>query len=250
MSRSRFWLVGAGFALLMFALPLAIMNATASRDPELRIIMSGSHVTTLLVTDSSRTLITNSSDRGATRSAIGYLARPWEPKITTLVAPANDRAAIGLWEALRLPSVRQVVVVGLPGSDPIWSVIESECRERDIDLVYAGAPATTSIDALSLNIFPPDADQSAYITVEHNGILMAIVLDNIIPQIVAHALVSNRRPESNSTAELLVLPSTQLHEQQENVVYVRESEVVTLRIKDNAVVVSNGRLQTTVKPAS
>jgi hypothetical protein len=250
MSHSRFWLIGAGFALLVFALPIAVMNATASRDPELRIIMSGSNVTALLVTETSRTLITSSNDRGATRSAIGFLARPWEPKVTTLVSPANDRAAIGLWESLRLPSVRQVVIVGIPGSDPIWSVIERECRDRNIDLVYAGTPLETSVDLLNLVMYPSDDNLHAYISVEHHGLSVAIALGSNARQDVVHALISDRPPDTQVAAELLVLPSAALFEQHENVVYVREREVVTLRISEEAVTVSNGRLQMTATPSS
>jgi hypothetical protein len=234
----------------MFALPLAIINATATQSPELRVIMSGSHVTALLVTESSRTLITNSSDRGATRSAIGYLARPWEPKITTLVTPANDRAAVGLWEALRLPSVQQVFIVGVPGSDPLWSVIERECRERNIELTYVGVPVVTSVDDLNLMMFPTITDNPAHVTMGHNGILVALALESQVPQTLAHALVSSRRPESNLPVDLLVLSSTQIFETQDNVVYVREREVVVLKITENAVVVTNGRLQTGATPVN
>jgi hypothetical protein len=250
MSRSRFWLIGASFALLVFALPLAAMNLTASQNLELRLIMTGSHVTILLVTDSSRTLITNSSDRAATRSAIGYLARPWEPGITTLVTPANDRAAIGLWEALRLPSVRQVVIIGLPGNDPLWSDIERECRERDIDLVYVGSPVTTNVDQMTLRMFPADVDQPGSMTVEYNGVVTAVALELTVPEISAHALIANRRPESNPVADLLVLPSTQLQAHQANAVYVREREVVVLRVTESAIAVSNGRFKAAATPAN
>lgn len=154
MSPSRLWLLGCVAALFVFSAPLIVAGSLTKNAPEIRVIQTGGMLSALLVTDDVRLLIINSDDRGITRSAIGRIARPWEPHTTIALAPATDLAAIGLWEVLRSPYINHVLVVGTPGRDALWSRIERKCAKEGIRLEFIATPSEIDVGEVLLSVDP------------------------------------------------------------------------------------------------
>ena len=142
--------VGVLAALLVCGVPLYAISRAAPDQPELRVLATGDQLSALLADGDARVLIINARDRSVARSALGHLTRPWEPHITTLVAPANDNAAPGLLEALERTLPSSVVVVGAPGADPTWAEIERICGERAIALTIITDAASMATARLSV----------------------------------------------------------------------------------------------------
>lgn len=203
MSRSRLWLVSWTTALLVFAVPLIVSGAMKQDAPEIRVIRTGETFSALIVTTGARVLIINSNDRGLTRSAVGRIARPWEPRATTLLAPASDEAAIGLWEALRSPRVERVLVAGVPGSDPIWSGIERDCAKRGIPLEYISTAGVVNLSDVVLMIDP--AGPSIRLLSGDASVSMALGDENTFQP--AHVVVVNTASSLMGNADLLVSTS-------------------------------------------
>jgi hypothetical protein len=243
MSRYRFWFVAATAAILVFGVPLLTINAVAQPAPEIRLIRTGQNFSALIVTDQSRLLLINSRDRGETRSTIGHLARPWEAETNTILAPADDRAAIGLWEAMRHPDVRQVIIIGLPGNDPIWSAIEQESRERAIVLTYVPDAATIHAGDIVVSMYTNTDDSAGMVRIQRGEIGITIAVghsDSRGPR--THAAVLNTIPDEAPEANLLLVPVASAHHLEIDVVFIREREVVRLVLEPERLRVLGGDL--------
>ena len=236
MSRSRLWLVSCLVALVVFATPLLVAGALTKAAPEIRFIQTGKNMSALFVTHQERVLIINSDDRGVTRSALGRLARPWEPATTTLLAPADDDAAIGLWEALRDPRIQQVIVVGVPGRDPIWSRIERECVQRGVEIEYITATSHVELTDATLTIEPTGMT----IGVHSRGSVVAIALTNQPPSLAANVAVVNDLTTLPPAADLVLAPSFPNEVLEAPVVKVNDRETVRLVFQHMTVRVQGG----------
>jgi hypothetical protein len=237
MSRSRTGLVFCLAALVAFATPLLVVGAVTPVDPEIRLIRTTGSVSALIVTERERVLIINSDNRGVTRSAIGRFARPWEPTITTLLAPANDTAVVGLWEALRDPRIQQVIIVGLPGSDPLWCRIERECAQRGVDLEYVNARSYVALTNAGLVIDPAGMT----VSVRHHTAVVAIALTSELLTLGANIAVVNDIAAAPQDADLIVAPSYPETDVMTPVVMVGDRELVHLVLQANTIKVQGGR---------
>lgn len=237
MTRFRLWLVAVACALLTFSTPLIVISAFEQPDPELRVMWTGDAFSALLVTDSTRVLIVNSTSRGDTRSMTGHIARPWEADATTLIAPADDRAAVGLWEAMRHPAIKQVIVVGLPGREAVWSEIEKESRLRDIELSYVSSASTVELDDLSVVIEP----EVLAIDVRRGHSFVRLHLGTTRAQHQAHVSIVNTTPTATSTdAGVVILPSHRVDGIERSLVSVAAREVVNLVLEPDAIRIRGG----------
>ncbi|MEX1158369.1 MAG: hypothetical protein WEC79_05505, partial [Thermomicrobiales bacterium] len=138
--RRHEWLLAGVAALLAFVVPMSVVGWLADPDPELRVLETSGRLSTLIVDGDARILVINTGDREAAGAFLGRIAQPWEGRPETVVAPADDDAAIGLWEALQRLEPASVVVAGIPGADPLWAAIDAECARRRIDLRVSTFP--------------------------------------------------------------------------------------------------------------
>lgn len=246
MSRSRLWLVSCLTAIVVFAVPLLVAGAVTESNPEIRLIRTGNSISALVVTDRERILIINSDERGATRSAIGLLARPWEPFTTTVLAPADDDAAIGLWEALRDPRIRQAIVVGTPGSDPIWSRIERDCAQRGVELEYVSSLSHVELTEAAVTIDPTGMT----VSVHSAGAVVAIALANPPVDLAANVAVVNDLATIPPAADLIVAPSFPNESVETPVVRVNDREMVRLVFEPATIRIQGGSVQKTAAGAN
>lgn len=238
MRRSKQWLIAGITGLLVFATPLLLASAFDTSDPEIRLIRTGNRISALIVTNDERVLLINSDDRGETRSAIGRLARPWEPVPHVLVAPADDRAATGLWEAMRHPEIERVVIVGLPGREPIWSTIEREAQQRGIPIDYVRSMSRVTLSAVPLIIDP----LSMTVLAQHGDVVTGIALGEQEPALASTVWVLNDTPQGSIRAELLIGAQTWDDIEHVPSVSIPSRDVVRLVLQEDAVHIKGGRL--------
>lgn len=236
------WLIGGLAALFVFSIPLIVSNATASHDPEIRAIRSGRHFAALIVTDSGRVLFVNSDDRRVTRSLVGRLARPWESDAATVIAPAQDRTAVGLYETMQHPAITQVIVLGLPGADPIWSAIERDSATRGIDVHFLATESRIETLPVTLDLGPSDDDHDAYIAVSHGSTLVGISGGDDPPSTPLHVAILAAWPDDEIDADLVIVPVRPETDVGTSSVVTRDNEVVRITLADGEVRVSGGRL--------
>lgn len=236
MSRSRLWLTGWLCALIVFAVPIVVAGAVKTDPPEIRVMRTGQNFSALIVTARHRILVINADDRGEARSSLGRFARPWEPDITTVLAPATDSAAIGLWEVLSGSQIQRALIVGTPGSDPIWTRIERECALRGIQLQYVVAPSEVDLAGAIVTIDPRTSSiamRTAYASI-------AMALGDAIPGSPAHVAIVNAVPELPHPADVFVLAMRPETEVEATVVTVANREQLRLIFDERSIRVQGG----------
>ncbi|HUG15608.1 MAG TPA: hypothetical protein VMM78_11405 [Thermomicrobiales bacterium] len=178
--------------LLVLLAPLAVMAVMDDPEPQLRIASTWDHAAVLIVDGDARALVINTNDRELARAVTGRLARPWEPRPLILIAPASDRAAIGLLEALQQGEPGMVVVAGTPGADPLWDAIERECWRRGVTLTYLTGRTSIDLGRVSVDVAAPepDIDGERVVVVTRGATRVVIALDGGAPEEPGNVLVT------------------------------------------------------------
>jgi hypothetical protein len=211
--------------------------------PEVRVLAGPKRLSALVIDGDARVLILNTNDREATVALLGRIAQPWEATPTTLVAPASDDAAIGLWEALQRLEPASAIVAGIPGADPLWSAIDAECARRGIDLRYISDRALLEVGRLDLTIFgtPPEQAGATGVVIRRGDVNVAVAFDAVPLPVEAHALLMNGDP-APATPDLLVTSDDSPRLPKQHELLVGELRYVRLVIEDDAVRVFGGVL--------
>lgn len=241
-SRSSPLIVAAVSAIIVFGIPLMVASAMVERDPEIRVIRTGDSFSALIVTDAVRALVVNSTDQRVTRSSIGLLARPWEPDPSLLIASADDRAAVGLWEAMKHPAVEQVFVVGLPGAEPIWTEIEREGRTRNIEIVYIAETSVIDMEPLTLTVTPQSSDSSPSISVRRGNTLVGYALNTDSPNVQSNVAVLNAIPDRKVPSDLVIVFRNPGQQMNGHTIVAGSREVIRLLLGVDEVRARGGRL--------
>jgi hypothetical protein len=191
--------LGVLAAALVCAVPLYVMARAAPHEPEARVLATGEQLSALIADGDARVLIINARDRTVARSALGRLTRPWEPAITTLVAPADDAAAPGLLEALLRTQPSTVIVVNVPGADPTWAEIERICRERAIAFTIVADEARVATGKLNLTFLAGGAaNDSGAVIAQRGDVSVLFALGHSPVSANGQLLISNRAPSDGS----------------------------------------------------
>jgi hypothetical protein len=180
-------------AVLTFALPLAVLALTTASEPEVRLLETRGRISAAVADGKARVVVINSTDREVARAVAGHLYRPWEPAPQLLIAPSDDAAAPGLWELLARTSPQAVAVLGVPGANPLWTAIETACRQRGIALTWVAGEALVELDRVQLRLHAPVPEQpgSRYVEATRGAVRVTVLLDGEPPP-GATALVSTR----------------------------------------------------------
>lgn len=204
------WLVGISSALLVLLALLAVAEARSDPRAEIRVVPTGSRLSAEIVDGTHRVLIINATQPADARSALGRLGRPWESQAATLIAPADDLAAVGLWEAIQRLEPRQVFVIGVPDGGTTWSAIDQHAREQDIDLRYVSQDAVLTLDELTLSLFPPSSvtSRDPAVVARHGNVNIAFALGSVLPKIPTQLVVTAGIPSAPTSAALLITGRT------------------------------------------
>ncbi|HEX5165846.1 MAG TPA: hypothetical protein VFV93_10665 [Thermomicrobiales bacterium] len=243
-------LVLAGIAaLIAFVVPLSVVSWLDDPEPEIRVLASSERLSALVIDGDARVLIANSDDREEAGAMLGRIAQPWEPEPRTIVAPPDEGGSLSLWEALQRLEPATVVVAGIPGADPLWAAIESECNRRNIDLRYVSDRATLSTEHLDLTVFgtPPEAEGATGVVIRRGEISVVAAFGSIPPPVPGQVLIFNGDP-SSTTPDLLVSSDDAPHSVQHNELLVTGRRYTRLVLTTDDVHVFGGTLRLPQSP--
>lgn len=192
----REFLVAVLAGLATFAVPLAVLSWTAAPPPEIKIVSGSGRISAYVVNDELRLLALTAVDPREVQALLGRIRRPWQDGPAVLVlSAANDPEASGVWAALQLTDLDQVIVVGLPGAHPTWTAVERHCDAHAIQLDYVPERATVTLDGLLLVLQAGDEDDGGDALLVRAGRLnIAIALDGKFPKGPAGVVISNGEP--------------------------------------------------------
>lgn len=214
-----------------------------NEPPEIRAFQVGDKPSALIVDDDSRLLLIQLDDREEAARAFGVMARPWEPRPQMLIAPANDRFAVGLWEALQHFDPAAVLVLGAAGADPLWAQIEHECRSRRIELRFVAGVLSFQTARLELTLLGTDADgEGATAVVVRRGAMNVLIAAGAPPPDVTAQLVIGDvvLDQAGQAALITTRPvSDGSHVRQ---VVMQEREIIHVKLDGEHVGVSGGVL--------
>lgn len=157
---------------------------------------------------------------------VGRATLPWQRRIDLLIVPGWDNdQAIGALGLIERGQVRQVVIVGEPGTASIWSLLEQQARASstsylvasethrvelpdDSELLLAGSPPTAASPSwavASLHL----RDMRVVFLDASTGDLSAVASEEDIPP-AAHLLIASRPISSPVVdAEVWIAPQPQ-----------------------------------------
>jgi hypothetical protein len=238
------WLLAGLAALVVFTVPMTVIGWLDNPAPEVRVLASPERLSALVIDGDARVLIVNTDDREGAVALLGRIAQPWETKPVTVIAPAEDGAAIGLWEVLQRLDPVSVVVAGVPGADPLWSAIDAECARRGIDLRYISDRASLPIDRIELMVFgvPPEQAGTPGVVIHRGDVSVAVAFDATPPPVEAQALVLNGDP-APATPDLLVTSDDSPRSPARHELLVGDLRYARLVIEEDAVRVFGGVLR-------
>ncbi|MGH9175030.1 MAG: hypothetical protein ACRD1H_11775 [Vicinamibacterales bacterium] len=243
-ARRRTWVIVALAALMMFVVPMATIGWLADAEPEIRVMLAGRELSSLVIDGEQRILVINTADREAAGALLGRIAQPWEADPTTIVSGSEDLAAIGLWEALQRLEPRTVVVAGIPGADPLWAAIDAYCVQRRIELHYIAERANLATERLEITLFGelPESDSGSGLVIRRGDLNVVIALDEQPPDIDGQVLIHAGDP-APLIPDLFITSNVTPGPSRQHEVIVDERERVTLLIEEHRVRVFDGTLR-------
>lgn len=119
-----------------------------SIEPDDRIVIGNTagSLTVLIESGQQRVMIGAGPSRSHAADLTGRATRPWDRTIDLLILPGWDEhhvpGALGLLERR---SIDSIAVVGLPGEDPAWTMLERAATASSIPLRYVSRPSSLDI---------------------------------------------------------------------------------------------------------
>lgn len=237
------WIVAVCALGLGAGLPLALVAWLTAEPAEMRIVATGNDLSALVVDGGARVLVINATDRELAGEALGIMARPWERGPNVLIAPADDRAATGLWESLTRTQPSNVIIVGIPGAASIWAAIEDVCRERDIDLRFVTGTLTFDTERLTVTVFGPQpgGEGPMAIVVRHEEVNAVLLLSSAAPAIEAQVAIANADPGIEGLSVLVSARAVAVGAGIRQLI-AAEREIIHMRFEDAHVRIEGGTL--------
>jgi hypothetical protein len=237
-------LAGIVTMFVVLLAPLTVIAILEDPEPELRIVSAWDRVTVLIADGDARVLVVSTTDREMARAMVGRVSRPWEPSPHLLISPADDGAAIGLWEILQRTGPGSVIVAGTPGADPLWHAIDRECRGRDIDLVYVAGRVAVATDRLLIEVSAPAPEVMGdrFVAVTRGSTRSVIALDSAVPDEPGNVLVTSGNGDA-ANADLVISTDRAPRSSGGSVVVVGPREVVRVSLESSTIRIFGGALR-------
>lgn len=150
------WTIGA---ILLAIISGAVLAGIAIRiEPDERIVIGNTSgtLTTLLDLHAGRIMVGAGPSRSHAADLLGRSTRPWDRTIDLLVLPGWDDTHVpGALGLIERQSVSGIAVVGIPGDEPSWTLLEREAERRDIRIRYLDSTSKLSLSehtALSFSL--------------------------------------------------------------------------------------------------
>ena len=202
--RRQHWIVAIAVGLAFGGI-LLWTSARGSGGSELRVATGGSAPSALLIDGDQRILVLNSAGPQDARSVIGQLIQPWERDPSALIVSAEGNNEEAIWEALQRMAIKQMIVVGAPGSDPDWTTIERYCGDHDVELDYVGVRTTIQLTTIEMSIEPPNTESGSYLELT-NGMVHVLIELSGRPEVGRfHVSVSGSAREGSVWSDIQIV---------------------------------------------
>ncbi len=135
-------------------------------------------LTVLIESNQQRLLIGAGPSRSHAADLIGRSTRPWDRTVDLLILPGWDdhhvAGAIGLIERR---SIDSIAVIGIPGNEPAWTLLERASSDFDIPLRYVDHPSSLDLDSrTSLLMSELDGDRDgAWLRFDYQGMAVDVI---------------------------------------------------------------------------
>lgn len=214
-------IIVALFALLIGTL---LAGLTSRIDPSEQIVVgnTGGTLTTLINLNEARILVGAGPSRSHAADLIGRTTRPWDRDIDLLVLPGwDDHHVAGGLGLLERRAISGIAVIGLPGEEPSWTLLEREAERQDVPLVHLDRSSQLQVAEFTTLSFSEVSQNrnGSWIKVAHHGKHIDIVDSadastatpdpQALPSAAGHVLINTRgqsAPDGNSP-DLLASPS-------------------------------------------
>lgn len=238
----RGWYVGIISALVAFGLPLAVLSWQSSPTAEIRLALTEGGISGWVIAGNQRIAIINTADPAESRALPGRLSKPWEETPTIIVAPASNNAAPGVWEALQGADVQQLLVAGVPGSNPTWLEIERFTNANDIELTYVDRWSKFKLGRLVVAVVADNRDlgTAATIQLKRDETQVSLALSDASPSASGDLAITNgARPLL--PADILLSTESIEGWHPSNLLLFNQREVVTIRFTDTGLDLDGAR---------
>jgi hypothetical protein len=150
---------------------LSVVVSILDFDDRIVVGNTGGTLSSLIEVDQERILIGAGPSRSHAADLIGRTTRPWDREVDLLILPGWDdhhvAGAIGLIERR---AVHAIAVVGLPGEEVSWTILEREARDHDVPITFISRPSTLDLSGNSeLVVTLADDDGGSWIRLIHKG---------------------------------------------------------------------------------
>ena len=206
---------------IVLAVGIAVVERSMEAPERIRVANTAGTLTVMLEVSDVRILFGAGSSRSHAADFLGRTTRPWDREIDLLIVPGwDDRHAAGAIGLLERRDVHGVAVLGIPGDEPVWTLLEREAQSQDIPLVFLGQPHELELaPATTLRLTPTENEhEGAWARLDHRGLRMDLV-DAEQPALASphplafasandHVVINTRSPElpASSSPQLLIVP--------------------------------------------
>ncbi len=152
LSRAVLWLT-CGLALGLVA---GLLLTRWSLGERLVIGGTSQELSVLLEIDGRRIVIGGGGSRSDLTDFLDRSTLPWDRQVDLLLVPAwDERHLPGALDLIERRPVRGIVLLGLPGSAPAWTLFERAAQARQITVRYIDVPQRVTLaDRFWLELYP------------------------------------------------------------------------------------------------
>lgn len=134
---SRWLLLPVLVAAVLIGVPLGWSVSALGSAAQIRVGNTGGNLSVIITVEGRSIVVGGSQQRGELAELVDRGTLPWRRHVSLLVVPGwDDHYAPGALGLVERSTVEAIVVVGLPGADPIWTLLDRAAAERDIPINY------------------------------------------------------------------------------------------------------------------
>jgi hypothetical protein len=234
----------------------ALATIALQIEPGDRIVVGNTagSLTAMLELDGARVLVGAGASRSHAADLLGRSTRPWERDIDLLILPGwDDYHVSGALGLLERRSVTAIAVVGIPGDEPSWTILERQAEQRDIPIRFVDRPHSLELsEDARLTIAQSSDHTGSWIRLERRGkridMIDAPASGELAPDRVAlhprneHVVINLRdtREPAHSVPALIIVPQPMWERDFEEhhaafIAEIQRNEQITLSFEDKRI---------------
>lgn len=147
---------------LSFGIGLGWLAATLDRGGRLAVGNTGQMLSGVIRNDDALVVIGGGTTRTDLADLVDRSTLPWHRHISLLVIGTNSDQALGALEVIRRGGVETVAVAGIPTSEPVWDLVDSEAAQHHTRVKYVNqATRVTVTPGVAVELVPVESKSDA-----------------------------------------------------------------------------------------